>query len=62
MDSIIMKFALFYFSSMLTLYVIAFPLLFLSEMGVAETTAIWFFSVTICFPLAIHAKKALIKI
>lgn len=57
-----MKFELFYFTSMLALYVIASPVLFLSELEIGETTAIWFLSVAVCLPLAIYAKKALIKI
>ncbi len=57
-----MKFALFYFTSMLALYVIAYPALFLSDLEIGETTVIWFLSVVVCFPLAIYAKKTLIKI
>lgn len=57
-----MKFALFYFTSMLALYVIAFPVFFLSDLEIVVTTAIWLLSVAVCFPLAIYAKKTLIKI
>ncbi|EXD15054.1 hypothetical protein [Acinetobacter baumannii] len=57
-----MKFAIHYMVLMAALYAISFPVFFMGEIEIFQTTIIWFVSVVICYPIAVYAKTALTKI
>lgn len=57
-----MKFAFYYFGSMLALYAVSLPALFLSGFEILQTTVLWFISIVLCYPMAFLTKRTLMKI